>query len=414
MRAKLKSPLFIIFITIFFDLLGFGILIPIIPSLFANPNSPSYLLVKSASIETGYLLMGLLLGIYFLGQFFMSPILGELSDRFGRKKVLIGSVIGSALSFLLFAVGIATRSIWLIFIGRTINALTSSIVAVSQAAIADISTVADRTKNFGLIGAAFGAGFVFGPFLGGALSNSNLVSWFTPATPFWFACALALVNAVSIIYFFKETNHHLIHRPLTFARSFKNIMRAFHMHEMRALFVTNFFYQAGFTFFITFFSVFLISRYGFSQQAIGNYFAYVGIWIVISQGVLIRRVPRSISGEQILRVSIVSAGICILLQFLTGSWWELLLIAPFFAIAHGFSTANIPSMISQKASASAQGEILGLNASIESLARVFPPLVSGVVAASLSPSSPLIISSLLIFIAWAIFVTTHQKTKTDF
>ena len=411
MRAKLKSPLFILFVTIFLDLLGFGILIPVIPSLFANPNSTSYLLANGASIETGYLLMGLLIGLFFIGQFFMSPVLGELSDRFGRKKVLFVSVAGSALSYLLFGIGIMTKSILIVFFARAVNAVTSSILSVSQATIADITSPAQRTKNFGIIGAAFGMGFVVGPFLGGTLSNPAIVSWFGPTIPFWFASLLACINAISVLLFLPETNKHLVHRPLTFTRSIRNIHRAFHMRELRSLFATNFFFQAGFTFFTTFFSVFLITRYGFSQQGIGNYFAYTGIWIAISQGFLLRLIPQTVESKNILRISILCTSIFILLQFFTETWWELLFIVPFLAIANGFSAANIQGSISRRATPSAQGEIMGLNASVESLARAIPPLISGFVAAVLSPSSPLIISSLLIFIAWVIFVMTRPTKK---
>ena len=412
MHSKLKSPIFILFITIFFDLLGFGILIPVIPSLFANPNSPSYLLPVGTSTETGYILMGLILALYFVGQFFMSPILGELSDRFGRKKIILASIAGSAVSYLLFGFGIFTKSILLIFIARAVNAVTSSIISVSQATIADISHESDHTKNFGVIGAAFGMGFVVGPFLGGTLSNPAIVSWFGPTTPFWFASALACINAVSVILFLPETNHHLVHRPITATRSLRNILRAFHMRELRALFTTNFFFQAGFTFFTTFFSIFLITRYNFSQQAIGNYFAFVGIWIAISQGFLLRLVPPSVNSTYILRISLLATSIFILLQFFTGVWWELLFIAPFLSIANGFSMANIQSTISKSASRSEQGEIMGLNTSIESLARAIPPLISGFIAAVLSPSSPLLISALLIFIAWAIFILTHTTKQS--
>lgn len=412
MRAKLKPPLFILFITIFFDMLGFGILIPVIPTLLANPDSPSYLLPTGTSIETGYILMGILLGLFFIGQFFMSPVLGELSDRFGRKKILLASVAGSGLSYLLFGFGVMTKSIILVFVARGINAVTSSILSVSQATIADITLPAERTKNFGIIGAAFGMGFVVGPFLGGTLSNPAIVSWFDPTTPFWFASLLACVNAISVLLFLPETNKFLVHRTLTLTRSIRNIHRAFHMCELRSLFATNFFFQAGFTFFTTFFSVFLITRYGFSQQAIGNYFAYVGIWIAISQGFLLRIVPHTIDGKNILRISLLCTSIFILLQFFTGVWWELLFIAPFLSVANGFSSANIQGAISRTALPSAQGEIMGLNASVESLARAIPPLISGFVAAILSPSSPLIISSLLIFVAWAIFVTTHNSKRT--
>ncbi len=413
MRSKLKSPLFIIFVTIFFDLLGFGVIIPVLPSLFADPSSQFFMLASGVSVQTGYILTGLLVGLFFLGQFFASPILGELSDQHGRKKIIIISLIGTLAAQILMGTSIAIKSVALLFVTRLIHGFVTAIIPVAQATIADITPPAERAKNFGLIGAAFGLGFIVGPFIGGILSDHTLSPYFGASTPFWFASILAIINIIFVSRFFKETHLVRTKKPLELARGIKNIMRAYRMPTLRPLFLTSFFYNAGFTFYTTFAGIFLFDHFGFTSQSIGIYFAYVGVWIAITQGFLIRRATRRWNERTILEKSILGTAIFVILQTLTGAPWELFLITPFFSISNGFTMSNLSGLLSRSAPKEAQGEIMGIASSINAVASMIPPVLSGFVAAALSPSSPLIVAGLLCAIAWAIFVSTQTSTKTS-
>lgn len=400
-----KNVLFAVIFTVFIDLLGFGILIPVIPQLLANPASPFYLLPKGLSIQQGYIILGFLTAIFPFMQFIATPILGELSDRFGRKPILAISLFGTSLSYVLFAIGIITRNLPLLFISRGFDGITGGNIAVAQAAIADVSSPENRAKNFGLIGAAFGMGFILGPYLGGVLSDPSYVSWFNAATPFWFAAGLALINTLSVIYILPETlKTKGTELKLHFARSIKNIMRVFQMKELLPLFTTNFLFQAGFAFFTTFFSVFLITKFNFSQGSIGNYFAYVGIWIAITQGVITGRVTKKFGSYTILRYSLIGSGLFILAQFLPNVWWELLIITPFFAICNGLSQANLTSLVSRSVGPEIQGEILGINASVQALAQTIPPIISGFIAATLAARAPIVVSGITIILAGIVFI----------
>ena len=203
-----NKVLFAVVFTIFIDLLGIGILIPVIPQLLANPASPFYLLAQGVSIKTGYIILGFLTAIFPLMQFFATPLLGELSDRFGRKPVLAISLLGTCISYILFAIGILTKNLPLLFVSRGFDGITGGNIAVAQAAIADVSTPENRAKNFGLMGAAFGIGFILGPYIGGKLSDPNLISWFNAATPFWFAALLCFANVLSVVFLLPETHKH--------------------------------------------------------------------------------------------------------------------------------------------------------------------------------------------------------------
>lgn len=409
-RIMNKKVLFSVLFTVFVDLLGFGILIPVIPQLLANPASPYYLLPQGMTINHGYIFLGFLTAIYPFMQFIATPILGELSDRFGRKPILAISLLGTSVSYVLFAIGILTKNLPLLFISRGFDGITGGNIAVAQAAIADISTPGNRAKNFGLIGAAFGMGFILGPYIGGKLSDPHLISWFNAATPFWLAALLSFANSLSVLFLLPET---LQVKAKTFsfhiAKSVKNIIKVFSLTELRPLLGTNFLFQAGFTFFTTFFSVFLITRFRFDQGSIGDYFAYVGMWIAFTQAVITRRLSTLFDEGQIVHWSLIGAGLGILLMFLPHTVWGLLFVTPLFAIANGLSQANLTSLVSRSVGPKIQGEVLGINASVQALAQTIPPILSGFLAASITAVAPIAVSGVIIILSGVIFIVYVKK-----
>jgi DHA1 family tetracycline resistance protein-like MFS transporter len=402
---KKNRALATLFFTIFLDMLGLGMIIPITPFLFTDPTSPHYILGAGISIRTGYVLMGIVLSLFSLGMFVASPIMGEFSDKYGRRKLLLLSISGNAVGYALFAFGILIRSIPLIIFARTINGIMSGSIVVAQAAIADSTKPEDRAKNFGLIGAAFGLGMILGPFIGGRLADPTTVSWFSATTPFFFAAFLAIFNVLFIIFFFRETNRHMdMKRKLTLLKAVRNIEKAVSLKTMRPLFITNFLFQGGFAFYITFSGVFFIARFGFNEANIGNYFAFIGLWIIFTQAVVTRFTARYFSEKQILRNTILIVACAVFTITTLHDSRFLYLIAPFMAMAMGLSQANMMSLISRSADASVQGEILGINGSIAALANTLPPLLAGIVAASLSPHAPLVISALVISFSGLYFI----------
>ena len=406
-----RSPLFSLFFTIFLDMLGVGILIPVIPILFTDPSSPHYLLPAHTSGEWGYVLLGVTLALFSIGQFIASPIIGQFSDKLGRKKLLIVSILGSALGYILFAFGILLHMIPLLLFARLFSGISAGNIVVAQAAIADITTPENRAKNFGLIGAAFGIGFVIGPFLGGKLADPNIVSWFGATTPFWFAACLSLVNASLVLAFLTETNKHIKDGVIEWGRSVKNIIRALHLRSVRPLFVTSFLFQMGFSFYVTFATVFLLYRFGFTEGTIGNYFAYVGLWIVFTQGVVTRFMAKRFAEARILQNSIIMVGVTLSIILMVPKASLLYVVVPFFAISVGLTQANMTALISRSVGPTIQGEILGINGSLNALAMTIPPLISGVIAAVFAPQAPLIIASVVIITAGLYFINHLRCNK---
>ena len=405
-----KKILVTVFFTVFIDLLGMSILIPIIPQLLANPASSFYLLPHGWSVGQGYILLGFLTAIYPFMQFLATPLLGELSDRFGRKPVLAISLFGTFLSYIVFAIGIITHNIPLLFISRAFDGITGGNIAVAQAAIADITTPDNRAKNFGLIGAAFGLGFILGPFLGGKLSDPSIVHWFDATTPFWFAAILSLANVILVLFILPETlKKRATELSIHWAQSIKNIIKAFNLPGITPILGTVFMFQGGFTFFTTFFGVFLITRYGFHQGDIGSYFAFVGICIAISQAFLTRAISKRFTEKNILRYTIIVTGVIILCQFIPTTWIGLAIVVPFFAAFMGLSQANITSLVSRSVGQDSQGEILGINASVQALAQTIPPILSGYIAATIASYAPIAISGITIILAGIFFIIFYDK-----
>jgi DHA1 family tetracycline resistance protein-like MFS transporter len=402
-------PLPVIFFTLLLNALGFGILIPIIPLLLADPTSQYFMLPPSFTLGQGYIIFGFLVAIYPLMQFLATPILGQLSDKFGRKKILAISLAGTFISYILFAVGILIKNIPILFISRAFDGITGGNISVAQAVVADITTPQNRARTFGIVGAAFGIGFIIGPFLGGILSESKLLSWFNAATPFWFAAVLSFINVILIVICLAETFKLKKDKKIIWGQSVKNIIKAFNISEIRTIFITVFLFQSGFTFFTTFFSVFLITKFGFTQSNTGNFFAYLGLWLVFTQGFLTGIISKKFSEVQVLRITLVATGVFILTYLIPDVWWGLFIVAPFFAFANGLSQSNITGLISRSVGPEIQGEILGINASVAAIAQAIPAILSGFIAASLTPYSPSIVAACVIILGGIIFISAYKQ-----
>ena len=395
------------------DLIGVGILLPIIPVLLTDSGSDSFLLGSRYTLEQGYIIMGALVGIYSLMQFLASPILGQMSDRFGRKKVLIVSLIGTALSYILFAVGIILVNIPLLFISRILDGITGGNISVAKAVIADITEPAHRAKNFALIGAAYGLGFILGPIIGSRLSDPTFVSWFNSATPFYFAALLSVINIIMVTFMLEETLITRSHKPLKGRQMFINIKNALRETRISRILTLELLYVSGFAFFVTFLGVHLIERFSMGQREIGNFFSILGIWIIFAQLVTTRQLANYFSSKQLLSFSILTTSATIFLFYLSTETIHVYMVIPFIAMANGLTLSNMSALISGAVDKKRQGEIMGIQSSVQAIGQSVPPILSGFVAALVFPSAPILAGSLLIF-AGAIFYYFSTRKHFDY
>lgn len=396
-----QGSLLPIFVTVFLDLLGLGIIIPVLAPILFDPASG--VLPPAHSLGTRALVLGLLAAAYPLAQFFGAPLLGGWSDRVGRKRVLLVSLAGTMAGYVLFALGVLTASLPLLFLSRLLDGFTGGNISTAMSAIADLSDEKSKAKNFGLIGMAFGLGFILGPYLGGKLSDPAVVPWFSYATPFWFAALLALANIALVQWRFKETLRAPSRAEVSWLTGFRNLGRALQLPALRSMFVVVFLLTFGFTFFTQFFQVFLIEKFSFTQSAIGDLFAFTGVWIAFTQGVLARLVAPRFQPRQVLVVALLLLGLTFPLLLLPERPWGLYVILPFVAIFNGLIQPNTTAVISDLSDAQSQGEILGINQSVQSLAFAVPPVVSGLVI-NISLDLPIILAALSCLAAWAVFV----------
>ena len=414
MNEKQQSrTLAIVFMIVFLDMVGFGILIPVIPLLLADPSSPYYILSSTTSVQTGYELLGLLLATFSLMQFLAAPILGQLSDRFGRKKLLAFSVAGSCIAYALFGTGIIYASLPLLFFARGLDGLTGGNISIAQAAVADITSPENRAKNFGLVGAAFGLGFIIGPFLGGKLSDPAIVSWFSASTPFFVAALVSFVEAALIVFVLPETiGKRKEGKGINPLQSVSNILKALSHESIRPILTTVFLFQSGFTFFTTFIAVYYIDKFGFTQGDIGNMFAYIGICVTLTQLYVIRRLPHNKEYE-ILRVALLVSSIMLFVYIFPTASWQLLLIIPVFSAFNGITQSYLPAVVSRSADANIQGEVLGLNSSVAALAQAIPPVIAGYFAAAFSPVMPLYVAGVIVFLSTVVFWIKQKRKLID-
>lgn len=401
-----------IFITVFIDLLGVGIIIPVLAPLFLSPMhgllGPEY----TATILTRTVLLGFLTAAYPLAQFFGAPILGALSDRFGRRKILLISQAGSLIGYVLFAIGIITKNIPLLFASRMLDGFTGGNISIAMSSIADISDQKEKARNFGLIGMAFGLGFILGPYIGGKLSDPTIVSWFTPSLPFWFAAALCFFNMIQVAFKFPETSKYRRETPVSIFTGMCNVAKAFSMGNVRTMFVSIFFLTIGFNFFTQFFQVFLYQKFGLTMSQIGDLFSYIGLWIAFTQGFLTRFITRKINPESILTVSMVTLSIALMLLLVPEKLWILMCVLPFVAISNGLTLPNSTAIVSNLSDKKSQGEILGINQSIQSLGMAIPPVIAGF-AASIDRDLPIFLASCFILIAWLVFIFFFKKKNKE-
>lgn len=400
-----KSSLGTVFFTVFLDLLGIGIIIPVLAPLFFDPNG---ILPIETTYATRALMLGLLSGVYPFAQFFGAPILGAMSDRFGRKPVLLMSQAGSCIGYLLFALGISQVSIPLLFLSRVIDGFTGGNVTVAMSAIADQSDAKNRAKNFGLIGMAFGLGFILGPYIGGKLADPRVVSWFTPSTPFLFAALLTALNMLSVIVRFPETLKEKRMVPISLSTGFRNIVKGIRMPNVRALLAVTFFFTLGFNFFTQFFSVYLVSYFGYTSSGIGDVFAYIGLWIAITQGGLTRVFAKRFAPTDILAYSLLGLAIVLPALLLPQTRIGLFCVMPFLAICNGLTMANSRALLSNSADASSQGEVMGIGDSLSALAMTIPPVLSGILV-TIDLRLPTLVAGVTVLVAWACFVLWFTK-----
>lgn len=390
-----------IFLTAFIDMLGVGIIIPIIPALFYSSDAlPIDILNDENYKRWAYCL---LMASFSFMQFFGAPILGTLSDKYGRKKILQIAISGISIGYLILGFAILYQNLWLMFASRMFAGFFAGSLSVLFSAISDISDKKDKPKNFALIGTAFGLGFILGPMIGGVLSDKNISNFFSLSTPFFFTFFLTVINLILIQIHFKETlSQKKSDVKLTFNKGVQNIKKAFSSLNLRTLFSITFLATLGFGFFTQFFSVIMYEKFKLSPKEIGLIFGWVGIWLILTQGFLIRIINKHFESVKIVQITMLILGTAIIFLIVPDSIYGILICNVFIAISQGLNSPNLLNIVSSHASSEQQGEIIGINQSMQSLAQFIPPIVVALFGENIV-TFPFLFGGMLIIFAWFIF-----------
>lgn len=358
-----RSPLVVIFTTVFIDLVGFGIVIPVLPFYAEGTRF-------NATPRT----VGLLFASYSIMQLIFSPILGRLSDRYGRRPVLLLSLIGTGIGFLIL--GFAS-TIWMLFLGRILDGITGGNISTAQAYIADITTKEERARGMGLIGAAFGLGFIIGPALGGILSRWGI------SIPFLFAAGLCFANSLLLYFRLPETvtpDHPA--RNSGSMRGFAQLVHSLKKPRLAFVLTIYFLFIVAFSIMTTSFSLYTMFRFGYDAQHTGYLFAYVGIIAVIIQGGLIGRLVKRFGEVPLVIVgALFFAASLFAVPFVgpdTGGLMGLLIGGGIFSMGNSLSTPALTSLASKSVGRAEQGSVLGVVQSAASLARAVGPSLAAI------------------------------------
>ena len=390
-----KATVFVL-LTVVIDAIGIGLIIPVMPALLKE--------VAGGSLANTSLWLGVLASTFSLMQFLFGPVLGNLSDWLGRRPVMLTSLVVMAVDYVIMALA---GSVWLLLLGRVIGGITAATHSTASAYMADISEPDEKAANFGLIGAAFGVGFVLGPMMGGLLAE------FGTRTPFYAAAVLAAANAAFGYFVLTETVTDEIRRPFQWRRA--NPLGALRslgkLPGLHGMLLVYFLYQIAFASYSSIWALYTGTRFGWSEQMIGLSLSIFGIAYALVLGGLIRPILRWL-GERgaVIYGHLGDVVIFVLIAFIHSGTW-LLVLTPLAALP-GVITPALQGIMSRRVSDDAQGELQGAITSVTSIAMIPAPMImTGVFAmfgtpdaTIYAPGAPFLLSAGLMMLALFVFL----------
>ena len=390
---KQRGPLLPLFSVVFVDMLGFGLILPLLPYIASNWGaSPA--------------IIGLIGAAYPLGQFLGAPIVGRFSDRFGRKPLLLFSIAGTFLSLLML--GFA-RSIAIIMISRFLDGLTGGNITVAQAYIADVTDEKNRAKGMGMIGAAFGLGFILGPASGGFLSQWGY------AVPAFVSAGLSFINLILISFLLPESlpkekrMHHL--SEVKRKHPLKGLTAAFSKPIAGPILSSMIVFSLSMAMFESVFSLFTKQRLALSAQSTGFILAYVGVLVAGVQGggmgILTKRFPENV----LVRFALITLTLSYIGWALSPNVVVLMIVLIPLSLSSGILSTLLRSGLSKAVPVNETGEIMGISAALESITRIVAPALGGWLIGSLSSAAPGFLSALLLGVLTVYLIRLQKKHR---
>ncbi|MCU1351166.1 MAG: hypothetical protein JWM05_375 [Acidimicrobiales bacterium] len=380
-RVPLPPGFGAIWTTVAVDLIGFGIVLPILPRY-------------AEDLKITPAVIGLVVASFSVAQMIGSPLLGRLSDRWGRKPVLLLSLCGTAVGSLVTGVA---GTVWLLLLGRVIDGASGASVSVAQAAVADVAAPDQRPRLLGLLGAAFGVGFVVGPAIGALAALGG------PRLPFFIAAAIAGINAIVAVRRLPETHPDRTGRPDAAGAPAADATRPGRLPAgARRLIAVAFVALFAFSGFETTFSLLLHDRFGLTIGSTGAVFAIVGLALVIVQAGLVHPVSGRLGERGTLRFGLAVNGIGLVLLAVDGRWLTLVPALLALVLGQGLIAPTMSSAIAGQAAPNERGRVLGYQQSAGALARAIGPAAAGVLYGRVGISAPYVVGAVVVALAWVL------------
>lgn len=381
-----RRDLITIFLVVLTDLIGFGIVIPILPAI-------------SEQLGIRGLTLGFLVSAYPLAQFFASPILGLLSDRYGRKPVLVVSKFGTVIAYIIFAFA---RSYPLLLISKLIDGATGGNISAARAYISDITTKENRSRGMAVIGMGFGLGFIIGPALGGIFYSIGG----SQTLPSLIGAGLCLISAILTQFLLKERV-----KPVTNNSKFslKQFFTVFRHPVIRQILLVQFLFMVAMSSFQTTFNFFTDISFGLNTTQNSYILVYLGILSFLVQGSLLRR--SSVNPKARSQVGLLLVIIGIVSVALSPNVWSMLLVLIIYIVGNAFAGVFLPTLLSTTSSTDPEGQIQGAFESVGSLARIVGPIVAGSLVVNYSRYVYLSLA-LLVFLA-LIFLSRPVSARLE-
>lgn len=370
---------FSLFLLIFIDSMGFGLLFPILSS--AMLDQASMFFDTSISVSVRYYWYSATLSLFMLSWFFGAAMLGDLSDWIGRKKSLIICLVGNAIGYWVSALGIKFHSLFLLVVGRIIAGLTTGSQAIAQAAIIDLSTNKNKAQNIAYV-ILFGClGFACGPILGALLVNSNVIHWFSLTTPLYVAAILCMINLVLLLVAFKETFHAKSNSSIMrWYRAIEIFLSALKHVDVRQLLLVYFIFIFGWNGFFTFISPYIMGRYHMSASGVSLYMACLGAGFSLGSGYFVGLLARHFLLTRSASVSLMIGLMAIVVIIITPWQWLSWLGVFFVGVTLSITYANLVTLFSKQVDAQHQGWVMGVSSSALALASATSTFILGFVA----------------------------------
>jgi DHA1 family tetracycline resistance protein-like MFS transporter len=392
----------------FIGFVGYSLMITLFTPLMMQANNG--FISAGSTLSQRIIILGILLALYPFGQFFGSPILGAFSDRFGRKPILIFSLCITTLCYIVIAWSLTQHNLLFLTLGLLIAGFAEANIAVTQSAIADVSTTKDRSRLFGYIYLSASSAYIIGPLLGGKLADPNFVSWFNVALPFWCVCGLLIVTIIWILIVFQETKMVDGSQKIDYLNAFTNLTGLFTQRKIRIYYLVNFLIYLSIFGFFRCYPMYLVNEFHMGVSRLSEFIAWVAVPIIFANTFITSWLAKQFSAKSITIITAFFTGIFMLLILVPHAQSALWVTLFLTGLALALCLPACATLLSISADQAEQGRVMGNNQALTVGSESVSALGGGLLAACLV-KLPLIMLGIIAIIAGLVLCLVNRKDQ---